>query len=359
MKKIDWYILKKFLGTFLYAMIIFIVISVVIDITEKLDDFVSQSVSMSSIIGYYMAFIPYISALLFPLFIFISVIFFTSKMAYQSEIIAILGSGVSFNRMLRPYWVGAIFLGLLLSVSNHFIVPRANQVRIAFENKYVNNKQGLDQVNNFHLRIDSDSYVSMFNYDPNYKSAYGFTLEKIKGQDLFYKLEVQRLDWDSSKKAWKTNYGIVREINGLHEQVRTITKDTLLKLHLSPNDMIPEKNLKDAMTTPQLNRFIAQQKLRGAGGLNFLYVEKYGRTASGFAVIILTLIGVVIASRKIRGGSGLHLALGIVISSAYILFMQFSTTFSTKGNLDPLLAVWIPNILFAILAFFLYRQAPK
>ncbi|WP_344979592.1 LptF/LptG family permease [Compostibacter hankyongensis] len=360
MKKIDWYILKKFLGTFFYAILIFVVISVVIDITEKIDDFISSHQSVYQIIfNYYLGFIPHIAALLFPLFIFIAVIFFTSKMAYRSEIIAILGSGASFNRLLRAYWVGSILLALLLGVANQSWIPRANQIRTAFEDKYIDNPtQKKDVLVNIHMRIDPETYISINSYYPGDHYASGVTIETIKGRQLIDRLESQYLRWDTAAKAWRSSSAIYRRLGTLRQQVN-VARDTLLKLPLTPDDLVQQNSDMTAMTTPQLNRIIARQEMRGSEGINFLYVEKYRRTASAVSVIILAFIGAVIASRKVRGGSGLHLALGIVISASYILFMQFSTTFSVKGTLNPLLAVWIPNIFFAGVAYALYRKAPK
>jgi len=359
MKKIDWYILRKFLGTFFYAILLFIIIAVVIDIAEKLGDFVSNNITIHEIIfGYYIAFIPYIAAMLFPLFTFIAVIYFTSKMAYRCEIIAIINSGASFNRFLRPYWVGGILLTVLLAVANQSLIPWANHVRIHFEDKYINNKTTPGPVNNIHLRIDPVTYVSIISYDPAYRTGYDFMLDKIKGQILYYELEAESIIWDSSKKAWITHHAVVHQINGMQERVRVVV-DTTLRIPLVPADLLPQHNAMEGMSTATLNTYIARQRLRGVTGINFLYVEKYKRIGAPVAVIILTIIGAVIASRKIRGGSGLHLALGILISSAYIICMQFSYTFSTKGSLNPLLAVWLPNIIFAFLAYLFYRQAPK
>lgn len=360
MKKIDWYILRKFLGTFFYAILIFIVISVVIDITEKIDDFISSGLSASQIFfQYYIGFIPHIVALLFPLFIFIAVIFFTSKMAYRSEIIAIIGSGVSFNRLLRPYWVGSILLALLLGLSNQWVIPRANRVRTAFEEKYIDDQdKQRDVISNIHMRIDPKTYISIFSYYPSDKYASGVTIENISGEILQSKLETQILRWDSTQKVWKANIAVVRSLGPMQQAIYE-ARDTTLKLPLTPEDLTQRSDIKEALTTPELDRYIARQEMRGTEGINYLYVEKYRRVASAFAVIILTLIGAVIASRKVRGGSGLHLALGIVISSAYIVFMQFSTTFSVKGTLNPLLSVWIPNFMFAAIAYWLYRRAPK
>lgn len=359
MKKIDWYILRKFLGTFFYAILILVVIAVVVDFAEKLDDFVNNNISMHEIIfGYYVAFIPYIAAMLFPLFTFIAVIFFTSKMAYRSEIIAIISSGASFNRFLRPYWVGGIFLSLLLAAASISVIPWANHVRINFENKYVNNKTAPGPVTNIHLRIDPVSYVSIQSYDPAYKTAYDFMLHKIDNQRLYYQLAAESIIWDTTKKAWITRHAEVRLFNGMHEAI-WLVRDTTLKIPLLPADLMPGEETMQGMSTSRLNAFIKQQEQRGAQGLNALYVEKYKRIGGPVAVIIMTLIGVVIASRKIRGGSGLHLALGILISSAYIVCMQFSYTFSTKGSLNPFIAVWIPNLIFGLLAWLVYARAPK
>lgn len=359
MKKLDWYILKQFIGTFFYSLTILLVISVVIDITEKVDDFMRNNLSLGTIIfEYYIGFIPHIAALLFPLFIFISVIFFTSKLAYRSEIIAILASGVSFRRFLRPYWVGAFGFGLLLWMANRWIVPNANRVVTNFENNYVHAKKDIDPIYDKTTRIDSFNYVTFGSYDPNYKSGATFVKQEIHGQQVTFKMKADRITWDSVEHKWKMYNVSMRTMDGLHEKW-TYKQDTLMKIRITPAEMINKKDEQDAMTTPQLTSFIHQQELRGAEGLNTYYVEKYRRTAAAFMVVILTLIGGVIASKKVRGGSGLHLAIGIVISASYIIFLQFATVFSTKSNLNPLLAVWIPNVVFGGLAFYLYRRAPK
>jgi lipopolysaccharide export system permease protein len=359
MTKIDWYILRKFIGTFIYSIIILLVISVVIDITEKVDDFMSNNLSLKTIIvDYYFGFIPHIAALLFPLFIFISVIFFTSKMAYRSEIIAILSAGVSFRRFLRPFWIGAFLFSGILWLGNRWTVPEANRIRTTFENKYIHTRDEGHTMYDKTTRVDSFTYVTFGSYDPNYKSGSNFVLERVEGLDMTLKLRADRVSWDSTKKAWRLDYVSLRRIKGLKETWWHM-QDTSLVLALTPKEMVEARNIQEAMTTPELNRFIAREELRGAEGLNTYYVEKYRRTSSAAAVIILTLIGGIIASRKVRGGSGLHLALGIVISATYIIFLQFSTVFSTKASLNPLLAVWIPNFIFGGLAFWLYARAPK
>ncbi|HUX84470.1 MAG TPA: LptF/LptG family permease [Chitinophagaceae bacterium] len=359
MKKIDWYILRRFLSTFLFAILLFVIIAVVIDITEKLDDFVNNSLTFREIVlGYYVAFVPYITAMLFPLFTFLAVIYFTSKMAYQSEIIAIIGSGVSFNRYMRPYWVGGILLCLVLMAGNRSFIPWANRVRLLFEDTYVNNRTPTGPVSNIHLRIDPKTYVSIMSYDPTYRAGYDFILSRMKGQQLVYKFEAESVVWDTARKGWVTRHAAVHVINGLHEAI-WLVHDTILKIPMLPSDLKPQQDAMEGMSTPVLNAHIAQQKLRGVQGINALYVEKYKRIAAPVAVVILTMIGAVIACRRIRGGSGLHIALGIAISSAYIVCMQFSYTFSTKGSLNPFIAVWLPNLIFGLIAWRLYVRAPK
>ncbi|PSL50184.1 lipopolysaccharide export system permease protein [Chitinophaga niastensis] len=359
MTKIDWYILRKLIGTFIYSLMIFLLISVVIDTTEKVDDFMKHHLSLHEIIvDYYFGFIPHILALLFPLFIFLSVIFFTSKMAYRSEIIAILSAGVSFRRFLRPYWVGAFLFGGILWLANYWVVPNANRIRTSFENKYLHSHDDEKSQYDRTTRIDSFTYVTFGTYDPNYKSGSNFILSTVDKQNMSFKLKADRITWDSTTKKWRLDYVSMRTMNGLKEHW-TSKQDTLLKIALVPKDLVDEKNLQEAMTTPDLRKYINRESIRGSEGLNTYWVEYYRRTAAAFAVVILTLIGGIIAAKKVRGGSGLHLAVGIVISASYIIFLQFATVFSVKADLNPLLAVWIPNILFGGLALYLYRRAPK
>jgi lipopolysaccharide export system permease protein len=359
MKKIDWYILLKFVGTFVYSLVVLLVISVVIDITEKVDNFMEHDLTMWFVFKeYYLGFIPYIAALLFPLFIFISVIFFTSKLAYRTEIIAILSSGVSFRRFLRPYWVGAVFFGVILWVANMWVVPNANKLRTGFENKYTSRQKAAQVLRGKTMRIDSTGYITFDYYDPNFKSGTDFTLQRIEEQDVVYRLRAERVVWDTAQNSWVLNVVTERIINGLQEQVRYLN-DTTLTISVHPEELVEVKNMHEGMTAGELNEFLHREELRGAEGLSVYYVEKYRRTSAAFSVIILVLIGAIISSRKVRGGSGLHLALGIVISAFYILLMQFTTVFATKADLSPLIAAWIPNVLFGLLAVWLYLRAPK
>jgi lipopolysaccharide export system permease protein len=354
MKKLDWYIIKKFIGTFLYAIMIMAIIACVIDYSEKLTDFVQKKAPLWAIVNYFKDFIPHIIALLFPLFIFIATIFFTSKLAYKSEIIAMLASGMSFQRFLRPYIIGAAFLCTVSLVANHWVVPAANRERIAFEDRYVHNAvQRSDD--NVHLRLSKNLYVYVQNYDFTTNTGYRFTAETIDGTSLKEKIMAERVSYDSAKKEWQLSNVTTRINNGLQEQL-IFTPQINRKYAFVPLDLKRDNDIKEALTTPELNRYIAKEKLRGRETLNFYYVERDRRTAQPFAGFILTIIGVCIASRKVRGGSGLHLAIGIVISASYIMLLQFSTTFSTKAGLNPLISVWIPNFVFGGIAAYLLRK---
>ena len=354
MKKLDWYIIKKFIGTFLYAIMIMAIIACVIDYSEKLTDFVQKKAPLWAIVNYFKDFIPHIIALLFPLFIFIATIFFTSKLAYKSEIIAMLASGMSFQRFLRPYIIGAAFLCTVSLVANHWVVPAANRERIAFEDRYVHNAvQRSDD--NVHLRLSKNLYVYVQNYDFTTNTGYRFTAETIDGTSLKEKIMAERVSYDSAKKEWQLSNVTTRINNGLQEQL-IFTPQINRKYAFVPLDLKRDNDIKEALTTPELNRYIAKEKLRGRETLNFYYVERDRRTAQPFAGFILTILGVCIASRKVRGGSGLHLAIGIVISASYIMLLQFSTTFSTKAGLNPLISVWIPNFVFGGIAAYLLRK---
>jgi len=354
MKKLDWYILRKFLGTFFYAIIIMAAISCVIDYSEKVDDFVKHQAPLTEILGYFRNFIPHIVALLYPLFIFIATIFFTSKMAYRSEIIAMLAAGMSFPRLLRPYVIGAVLLGSIFLLFNHWIVPNASRQRLRFEDRYVHETVNYSD-KNVHLRLNKNLYVYMQHYDYAANMGYQFTAEKVSGTELLEKITADRASYDSVKKEWRLYNVTIRTNNGLQESLKT-EHELTQRFPFAPKDLTSDEDKMFAMTTKQLNAFIAQQETRGVENLNVYYVEKYRRTAQPFSGFILTIIGACIASRKIRGGSGFHLALGIAISAVYIMLMQFSNTFSIKAGLNPFVAVWIPNIIFGGVAWYLYRR---
>lgn len=354
MKKLDWYIIKRFVGTFFYAIIILAVISCVIDYSQKVDDFVKNKAPFILILNYFKNFIPHISALLYPLFIFIACIFFTSKLAYKSEIIAMLATGVSFNRLLRPYIISAGGLGLLAFMANHWIVPMANKERLQFEKKYV--KEHINFADrNVHLQLSHNLLIYVQSYDYTTNNGMHFTAETIDGTLLKEKIMADNASYDSVKKSWKLRNVTIRRNNGINEEL-TVMPEIERKYPFTPNDLRQDDAVKEALTTPQLDRYIEKQKLHGNENLNLYYTEKQRRTATPFAGFILSIIGVCIASKKIRGGSGLHLAMGIALCAIYMMALQLSTTFSTKAGLNPTLALWIPNIIFGALALYLYRK---
>lgn len=357
MKILDRYIIKNFLGTFFYAILILALITAVIDYSEKVDDFVSRHAPAMEILNYYKNFIPYMVAFLFPLFIFIATIFFTSKIAYRSEIIAILSSGISFQRFTRPYLIGGTILCGISLLANHWIVPAANKQRLHFEDLYYH-EQTISSDQNVHLRLSNNLYIYLQSYDYSINTGYRFSAEIIEGQNLKEKLMAERITYDTAKKCWRLYNVMIRRNNGLKEELLHMP-DLVKNYAFVPLDLKEDNDNMTAMTTPVLYRTIQREKLRGRENLNLFYVELHRRTAQPFAGMILTIIGVALASRKVRGGSGLHLAIGIVISAAYILAMQFSTTFSTKAGLNPLLATWIPNFIFGVMAIYLYRKQTR
>ncbi len=354
MKKLDWYIVRKFIGTFFFAILILAAVACVVDISEKLNKFSENKVPLLPILNYYKNFIPHISALLYPLFIFIATIFFTSKLAYKTEIVAMLATGMSFNRFLRPFFIGAGLLGALALLANHWIVPVANKSRLSFEDKYVHEKITSSD-RNVHMQLLPGLLIYMESYDYSSNNGYHFTAEKIKGTHLTEKLMADHVSYDSARKMWKLYSVTVRTNDTLKESLQQIP-EMFAEYPFSPKDLKEDADVKEALTTPQLDHFIERQKLHGNNNLNIYYVEKHRRTAQPFAGFILSIIGACMASRKIRGGSGFHLAIGIAISAIYMLCLQFSTTFSTKAGMNPFIAVWIPNFLAAIIAFFVYRR---
>ena len=363
MKKLDWYILRKFLTTFFFAICLFAMIAIVVDVSEKTDDFVKSQLGVRKIITqYYFGFIPHIVALLFPLFVFIAVIFFTSKMAGNSEIVAILASGTSYARWLRPYWIGGIILSLMLWFANQYVVPKANQIRGSFEAKYIDANSSysalLGKADNIYLRIDSFTYAGIYAYDTSTKRGGPLFLYTIKNNKVTEYLRADYVSWDTANKKWKVESIFSRKLYPMKEEL-TQEVFRLMTYTFKPVDLSRDKYTKDKLTSPELDRFIQLEELRGSEGLNGLKVQRYRRDATCITVFLLTLIGAIVAGRKIRGGSGVHLALGFVMAALFIITDRFSTIFSTKGNLPPLIAAWIPNLIFVLVVIYLYRKAPK
>ncbi len=365
MRKIDWYILKKFLVTFIFCLLLFTVVAVAVDSSEKTEDFVKARLSTMGIIReYYLGFVPWIWSLLFPLFVFIAVIFFTSRMATRSEIIAILASGTSYNRFLRPFFVGGILLASILWVGTRYWIPKANVIKSNFQTKYMdkNDPTKHNSYGNcptcFYKRVDTNTFIGIRDFDTSNKTARGFFMEKVKDNKVIYNLRAETMRWDTAIKKWSLSNAAERYVNTMGETMKYYPV-LVINLALKPIDFRRDYYLKDKLTTPELVTFIRQEELRGTEGLNTYRVERYRRTATPAAVILLTFIGAVIASRRTRGGSGVHLALGITIAAMFIVSDRFSTVFATKGNFSPLLAAWLPNIVFMLVALNLYRKTPK
>lgn len=373
LKILDRYILRRFIGTFFFSIALMLCIFIVFDISEKLQDFVASHIPLSEIIfDHYLNFIPYYGNLFSPLFTFIAVILFTSKMAYKTEFVAILSSGTSFRRILRPYMIGAGLITAMSLVLNHFIIPKSNKVRIAFEDKYINNGYNTEETN-IYKQIAPGTILYLSNYDNHTNTSNQISIEKVSNNRQTSMLKAESMKWDSLTGMWSLMNVFEREI------IYTMVKDSAnpkkskiafkekhrftpskkIKLDFSPKDMARFESKIEVLPYFQLKEYIAKEKLKGSSRIEFFEVEMYKRTAFPFATFILTIIGVSISSRKIRGGVGLHIALGLVLSCVYILFMHISTTFATSGMAQPLIAVWIPNIVFSFVAFYLYKKAQQ
>jgi lipopolysaccharide export system permease protein len=357
-KKLDLYIIRKFLGTFVLSILLLMLIVIVFDISEKIEDFIDKQAPLSAIIvDYYFNFVPYFANRFSPLFCFISVIYFTSRMATRTEIVAILSSGVSFRRLLAPYIFTSVMIYFFSLYLSHFVIPHANKHRQDFENVYIHNPY-FNQEINIHRQISPGTYIYFNSYNNQKNIGYQFSLEKIKDGNRFYHLRSDFIKWDSIKGKWTVENYFLRTIEGEKETIRTGARfDTLLNFR--PADFSRRDEVAESMSHDELDQFIASEKEKGASNISKYEVEKYNRTAFPFATIILTLIGVAIASRKVRGGVGLHLGLGIGLSFTYIMFLQIATTMSVKAGLPPIIAVWIPNVIFAGVAAYLLRTAQK
>lgn len=357
LKRLDRYIIAKFLGTFFFCIGLIMAIVVVFDFNEKLDKFMSHDATAHEIlIDYYLNFIPYFGVKFSPLFIFISVIYFTSKLASDTEIIAILASGVSFSRLVRPYMMAAGFLALMTFALNSFWIPVANKSRLAFEDKYVK-KITSDYTRHVQMEVEPGVIMYIDRFEKSSNTGYDFFLEKYEGKMLVSRLTASRIHEDSTHH-WSLSEYMIRNFDGLRE---TITKGSTLdtSIRVKPEEFFIVKGWSEQLTTPELKRYLDRQAQRGVANIKEYSVEYNRRFSFPFSAFILTLIGVSLASRKVRGGMGLHLGVGIAISFAYIMFDTISGSFAEGGEITPALAVWLPNILFFFVGIYLYRRAPK
>jgi lipopolysaccharide export system permease protein len=357
-KIIDLYIIRKFLVTFFYAIALLITIVIIFDISENVQDFIEKQAPISEILfKYYLNFIPYFVNLFSPLFTFIAVIFFTSKLAGNTEIIAILSSGISYKRLMVPYIVASIFLAGLSFYLSNFLIPYTNQNMLDFKDTYIS-KRIRNRDRDIHIKIANDTFVYMESWDNERNIGTNFTYEKMSFDEMSYKIASQTVKWDTLELKWTLNNYAKRHANGLDEHIETGSSfDTTL--NVTPIDFVFVKDEMETMNYWELRRHIKSEYDKGSDNVKFYEVEKHRRIAFPFATIILSVIGLSVASRKSRQGMGIHLLVGLLISFSFILFMQITTVFATYGNLSPLIAVWIPNLLFLIISIYLVYAAPK
>lgn len=360
MKLIDGYIIRKYLGTFFFSILLILTIAVVFDFAEKIDNFMEKEAPVKAIIfDYYLNFIPYFATLFAPLFVFISVIFFTSKMAANTEIIAILNSGMSFRRMMWPYFLSSLVIAILTFLLTNFVIPQANLKRMAFEDKYYRSTSRRVPVMNIHRQVSRNVLIYMESFNPISQAGRNFTIEKFNDSGkLESKLSGNMVRYDTASHKWTVINYFVRRIENNEDSLSSGERiDTTLTI--KPEDLSRGPGYVGTMTYRELKDYINQLKLQGSDELKLFLVEKHRRIANPFAIFILTLIGVSLSSKKVRGGIGMNIGIGLGLSFSYILFLQFAAQFSVKGNLDPMIAMWIPNLLYAGIALVLYKIAPK
>lgn len=352
-KTLDKYIIKKFLGTYIFAILLILAIIVMFDVNEKLDNFMKAPLS-ATIFDYYLNFLPYMANQFSPLFTFIAVIFFTSKLADNSEIIAILSSGVSFRRLLIPYMVSAAFIAAFTFVLDAYVIPPANVKRINYQNQYVKNK-GVDYGVNIQLQVAPGEIAYMSRFDNRMKSAYNFSLERFDDKVLKSRLTATSAVYDTLYRWTVRNY-MIRDFNGMKEEITTGSRlDTIIPIE--PRDFLIAQNDHEKMTTPELKEYIERQKARGVANIKSFEIEYERRFAMTAAAFILTLIGMSLSSRKAKGGMGINIGIGLVLSFSYILFSTVTSTFAISGYTSPRVAMWIPNMIYLIIGIYLYRKA--
>ena len=359
LKRLDRYIIVKFLGTYFFAIALIISISVVFDINENIDRFINNKAPLEAIIfDYYLNFIPYYTNLFSPLFVFIAVIFFTSKLAENSEIIAMFSTGMSFKRLMVPYMISAAIISAVTFMLGTEVIPKGSVTRLKFEELY-KKKKSADYARNIQLEVDTGVVAYMERYENYNKTGYRFSLDKFEDHKLVSHLTARRITYDTaSYHKWIIRDYMIREMRGMKEVItRGDRIDSIIKME--PQDFLITRGQQETMTSPQLRDYIQKQKQRGFANIKEFEVEYHRRIAMSFAAFILTAIGLSLSSRKVKGGMGLHLGIGLALSFSYILFQTISATFAINGNTPPAIAVWIPNILYLFIAIYLYHKAPK
>ena len=358
---LDWYIIRKFIGTYIYAILLIISIAIVFAFNENLSKFTQYHAPWRAIVfDYYANFIPYYSNLFSPLFVFIAVIFFTSKLAGNSEIIAMLAAGVSIRRLMRPYMISCVLIAGLTFYLNSFVIPHGTVIRQNFESLYRNSKKNTS-AENVQLYVAKNTTAYIQHYDNQYKRGYGFSLVKIKDKKIVSHMTAMEIQYDTvadTKFHWRLSNWKMRTLKGLKEHIQSgASKDTVLLME--PTDLVYSKGQQETFTSPELLDYISKQTSRGSGNVVQYEVEFHKRIAMSFSSFILTIIGLSLSSRKRKGGMGLYLGIGLALSFSYIMLQTVSSTFAIQSDTPPLLAAWIPNIIFAVIAYFCYRHAPS
>ncbi len=359
LKILDRYIIIKFLATFFFVVLIFSMIAVIIDFSQNVEEFIDEKLGAWQVSKeYYFNFIVFINGLLWPLFAMISVIFFTSRMAYNSEIISILNAGVSFRRLVRPYLIAGGLLATMHLILNHFIIPVSNKTRLDFFHAYIHKESDKGNTRDVHMFIDSTTKVYVRDYFKQDSFARNFRLERLSGNKLESFIEADEARWNGKAKKWKLSNYEIHTFDGIKEGIVVGGKSKLdTAFQLTPDDFVRYDDTRERIPSTRLAKFIAEEKRRGVGNTKGYEIELYRRTADPVTIIIVTLIGVAVASRKIRGGMGLHLALGIVLGAVFVFVAKFSITFATNEALSAWLGVWIPNMFFGCVALWLMKRA--
>lgn len=358
---LDVYLIKKFLGTYFFSIALIISIAVVFDFNENIDKFTSSNAPWKGIIfEYYINFIPYFSNLFSPLFVFISVIFFTSKLAENSEIIAMMAAGVSFKRLMRPYMISAAIIAVMTFLLGAYVIPKGSVTRLNFENLYKRKKK-VEFAQNVQLQVDKGVVAYIEHFDGKSKTGYHFSLDKFVDKKLVSHLTAASVTYDTlsdERYHWTIRNYTLRELKGMREYItRGSEIDSIIAME--PSDFLLTRNQQETLTSPELKEYIIKQRERGSSNVKPFEVEYHKRFATSFASFILTIIGLSLSARKRKGGMGLYLGIGLALSASYILFQTVSATFAINADWPPMLAAWVPNILFAVIAFVLYKKAPQ
>ena len=362
LKRIDTYIIGKFLGTYFFSILLIISVAVVFDYNDKIDKFTQSGAQWEEIIfDYYLNFMPYYANLFSSLFVFIAVIFFTSKLAGNSEIIAMISAGISLRRLMRPYLISAAVIAALTFYLGSEVIPRGSVTRLAFENQYLRKKKNATYADNVQMQVDSGVIAFIEHFDGPSKTGYHFQLDKFEKKKLVSHMTAVSITYDTlanERFHWKIQNANIRDLRGMRERITHIESiDSVIIME--PSDFLATRNFHETMTNKELLEYIDRAKIRGTGNLKPFQVEYYKRFASCFAAFIMTVIGVSLSSRKRKGGMGFSLGVGLALSVAYAFFQAVTAGFATNANVPPLIAVWFPNVAFTIIALYLYKKAPR